>query len=67
MSASTMSEDGALLPISGAVLYNNAYGKGNIAAYRQVVFSGRDDSGWEWDWPESAGPSMKCYPEVLSG
>ena len=58
-------EDSALLPFSGAVLYNNVYGKGDIANYRQLVFRGQDDAGWEWDWPESAGPSMKSYPEVL--
>ena len=60
-------EDSALLPISGAVLYNNVYGKGDIANYRQLVFRGQGDAGWEWDWPESAGPSMKSYPEVLLG
>ena len=62
-----LSEDSALLPISEAVLYNNVYGKGDIANCRQLVFRGRDGAGWEWDWPESAGPSMKCYPEVLAG
>jgi hypothetical protein len=60
-------EDSALLPISGAVLYNNVYGKGDIANYRQLVFRGKDDAGWEWDWPESGGPSLKNYPEVLLG
>ena len=60
-------EDSALLPISGAVLYNNVYGKGDIANYRQLVFRGQDDAGWEWDWPEGTGPSMKSYPEVLLG
>jgi hypothetical protein len=67
MSTSILSDDSALLPISGAVLYNNVYGKGDIANYRQVVFRGQDEAGWEWDWPESAEPSMKCYPEVLAG
>ena len=60
-------EDSALLPISGAVVYNNVYGKGNIANYRQLVFRGKNDAGWEWDWPESGGPSLKSYPEVLMG
>jgi hypothetical protein len=60
-------EDSALLPIPGAVLYNNVYGKGDIANYRQLVFRGRDDAGWEWDWPESGGPALKSYPEVLVG
>jgi len=60
-------EDSALLPIPGAVLYNNVYGKGGITNYRQLVFRGRDDAGWEWDWPESGGPALKNYPEVLVG
>ena len=60
-------EDGGLLPISGAVLYNNAYGKGDIDNYRQFVFRDRDTAGWEWEWPESGGPAMKSYPEVLAG
>ena len=67
MSTSILSDDSALLPIPGAVLYNNVYGKGDIANYRQFVFRGQEGYGWEWDWPESAGPSMKCYPEVLAG
>jgi hypothetical protein len=60
-------EDSALLPFSGAVLYNNVFGKGDLANYRQLVFRGPSDAGWEWDWPESAGPSTKSYPEVLLG
>jgi hypothetical protein len=60
-------EDSALLPIPGAVLYNNVYGKGDIANYQQSVFRGKDDAGWEWDWPESGGPSLKNYPEVILG
>jgi hypothetical protein len=67
MTTSILSEDSALLPISGAVLYNNVYGKGDIANYRQAIFRDRDGAGWEWDWPESAGPAMKSYPEVLAG
>jgi len=60
-------EDNALLPISGAVLYNNVYGKGDIKDYQQSVFHGKDNAGWEWDWPESSGPVLKNYPEVLVG
>jgi hypothetical protein len=59
-------EDSALLPIPGAVLYNNVYGKGDIANYRQSVFRGKE-TGWDWDWPESGGPMLKVYPEVLVG
>jgi regulation of enolase protein 1 (concanavalin A-like superfamily) len=65
--ADVREEDSALLPIPGAVLYNNVHGKGAIANYRQFVFRGQDEAGWEWDWPESAGPSMKSYPEALVG
>ena len=60
-------EDSALLPVSGAVLHNNVFGKGDITSYRQLVFRGQHDAGWEWDWPASAGPSVKSYPEVLLG
>ena len=60
-------DDSALLPSSGAVLFNNVYGKGDIANYRQLVFRGQDEAGWEWDWPESGGASMKSYPEVILG
>jgi hypothetical protein len=60
-------EDSALLPIPGAVLDNNVYGKGDIANYKQSIFRGKDDAGWEWDWPESGGPVLKSYPEVLIG
>ena len=65
--AEVRTEDNALLPIPGAVLYNNVYGKGDIVNYKQSIFRGRDDAGWEWDWPESGGPSLKNYPEVLVG
>jgi len=67
MAASILSEDSALLPLFGAVLYNNVHGKGDIAHYRQLIIRDQDDAGWEWDWPESAGPSVKSYPEVLLG
>jgi hypothetical protein len=49
------------------VLYNNVYGKGDITNYRQSVFHGKDETGWEWDWPENGGPVLKNYPEVLVG
>jgi hypothetical protein len=62
MSTSILSDDSALLPIPGAVLYDNVYGKGDIANYRQLVFRGQDDAGWEWDWPESAGPHGLAQP-----
>jgi len=67
MATSIVSEDSALLQFSGAVLYNNVFGKGDIAEYRQFVFRGQDDGGWEWDWPERAGLAIKSYPEVLLG
>jgi hypothetical protein len=60
-------EDSVLLPIPGAVLDNNVYGKGNITNYEQSIFRGKDKAGWEWDWPESGGPKLKSYPEVLIG
>jgi hypothetical protein len=65
--ADVRTEDSALLPIPGAVLYNNVYGKGDIKNYEQSVFNGKDGAGWEWDWPESGGPVLKNYPEVLMG
>jgi len=60
-------EDSVLLPIPGAVLDNNVYGKGNIMNYKQSIFRSKDGAGWEWDWPESGGPLLKSYPEVLIG
>jgi len=60
-------EDSVLLPIPGAVLDNNVYGKGNITSYKQSIFRGKNNAGWEWDWPESGGPELKSYPEVLIG
>ena len=66
-SADVRAEDNALLPIPGGVLFNNVFGKGGITNYKQSVFRGKDGTGWEWDWPESAGPVVKSYPEVLVG
>src|SRR5580658_10506821 len=60
-------EDSALLPIPGAVLYNNVFGKGDIANYRQSVFQGESSTGWDWNWPETSGAVVKSYPEVLTG
>jgi|GEM_PF-5422342 hypothetical protein len=65
--AGVRTADNALLPIPGAVLYNNVYGKGNVTNYKQSVFHGKNNTGWDWDWPESGGPSLKTYPEVLVG
>jgi hypothetical protein len=65
--AEVRKDDNALLPIPGAVLYNNVYGKGDITNYQQFVFRDKDDAGWWWDWPESGGPVLKSYPEVLIG
>jgi len=65
--AEVRTEDNALLPIPKAVLYNNVFGKGSITNYKQSVFRGADGTGWEWDWPESAGPVVKSYPEVIVG
>jgi len=64
---SIQSEVRGLLAISGAVLYNNAYGKGDIHDYRQLVFRDQDAAGWEWEWPDGGGSAMKSYPEVLAG
>jgi len=66
-SGDVRTEDNAILPIPGAVLFNNVCGKGDITNYRQSVFHGKDDAGWEWDWPKSAGPVLKSYPEVILG
>ncbi|WP_420236228.1 hypothetical protein ACOBR2_11350 [Telmatobacter bradus] len=60
-------EDSVLLDIPGAVLDNNVYGKGNITNYKQSIFRGKNNAGWNWDWPESGGPELKSYPEVLIG
>lgn len=60
-------EDSALLRIPGAVLYNNVFGKGDIAHYRQSVFQGKNNAGWDWDWPDNGTSEVKSYPEVLVG
>jgi hypothetical protein len=60
-------EDSALLRIPGAVLYNNVFGKGDIAHYRQSIFHGKNNTGWDWDWPDNGASEVKSYPEVLVG
>jgi hypothetical protein len=61
-------EDFAKIPIAGGgVLYNNVWGKGKIANYKQLVFLAKNGAGWEWEWPESGGPAVKTYPEVIVG
>jgi hypothetical protein len=64
---SIQSIDGGVLPIPGGVLYNNTFGKGEIANYRQVVFRDEEAAGWEWEWPEIGGLAIKSYPEVIAG
>jgi hypothetical protein len=66
-SIQVLTDDSAVLPINGAVLYNNVYGKGNVTTYWQSVFNGKTETGWEWDWPKSGGPVLRSYPEVLVG
>jgi Glycosyl hydrolase family 12 len=61
------SEDFALLPFDKGVLYNNVFAKGNIHNVFQQVFLDGNQFGWEWDWPENTGPSVKTYPEVILG
>jgi hypothetical protein len=60
-------EDFALLPCDSGMLYNNVFGKGDIQNASQQVFLDGDRFGWEWDWPEDAGPAVKAYPEVILG
>ena len=61
------SEDFALLSFDHGVLYNNVFSKGNIQNAFQQVFLDGNQFGWEWDWPENTGPSVKTYPEVILG
>ena len=61
------SEDFALLSFDNGVLYNNVFSKGNIQNAFQQVFLDGNQFGWEWDWPENTGPSVKTYPEVILG
>ena len=61
------SEDFALLPFDHGVLYNNVFAKGTIQNAFQQVFLVGNQFGWEWDWPENTGPSVKTYPEVILG
>jgi hypothetical protein len=61
------SEDFALLPFANGILYNNVFAKGDIQNAFQQVFLDGNMSGWEWDWPENTGPSVKSYPEIILG
>ena len=61
------SEDFALLSFDQGVLYNNVFAKGDIQNAFQQVFLDENQFGWEWDWPENTGPSVKTYPEVILG
>jgi hypothetical protein len=61
------SEDFALLSFDHGVLYNNVFAKGNIQNVFQQIFLDGNQFGWEWDWPENTGPSVKTYPEVILG
>jgi hypothetical protein len=61
------SEDFALLSFDGGVLYNNVFAKGDIQNAFQQIFLDGNQFGWEWDWPENTGPSVKTYPEVILG
>jgi hypothetical protein len=61
------SEDFALLPLAGAVLFNNVFNKGGITDAQQHVFRQGSVGGWVWDWPEGRGPGVKAYPEVILG
>ena len=61
------SEDFALLSFDNGVLYNNVFAKGDIQNAFQQVFLDGEQFGWEWDWPENTGPSVKAYPEVILG
>ena len=62
-----LSEDFALLSFDNGVLYNNVFSKGDIQNASQQVFLDADQFGWEWNWPEGTGPSVKTYPEIISG
>jgi hypothetical protein len=60
-------EDFALLPFAGAVLYNNPCFKGDIQNARQQIFQNGKLGGWTWDWPEGNGLRVKTYPEIILG
>jgi Glycosyl hydrolase family 12 len=61
------SEDFALLVFDNGVLYNNVFAKGDIQNAFQQVFLDGNQFGWEWEWPQDTGPSVKTYPEVILG
>ncbi len=59
--------DYATLEFGGATVFNNVFNKGEIREARQQVFSGGGEAGWNWEWPETAGPAIKTYPEIMFG
>jgi hypothetical protein len=61
------SDDFALLPFDKGVLYNNVFAKGDIQNAFQQVFLDENQFGWEWNWPENTGSSVKTYPEIILG
>ena len=66
-SRETREEDFALLSLDDAMLSNNACFRGNIVEAKQTIFRDGKEGGWTWDWPESAGPGVKTYPEIILG
>jgi hypothetical protein len=60
-------QDFALLSFNDAMLSNNVCFKGDIVDAKQAVFREGNEGGWTWDWPESAGPGVKTYPEIILG
>lgn len=60
-------QDFALLSLNDAMLSNNVWGKGNIVDAKQAIFREGVEGGWTWDWPRSAGPGAKTYPEIILG
>ena len=60
-------EDFAMLSFEEGMLFNNVCFKGDIREARQEIFRQGAAAGWSWDWPESAGPSVKTYPEIIIG
>ncbi len=65
--AEVRTEDFAMLPFNEGVLFNNVFAKNGIREARQRIFHDEKVAGWSWEWPESAGPSVKTYPEIILG
>ncbi len=61
------SKDFALLQFDNGILYNNVFSKGDIHNAFQQIFLDGNQFGWEWDWPENTGSSVKAFPEVILG